>query len=340
MTSVRSAAISMLAVVILGGACTPAPSATPTQPASITVYSGRTESLVGPLIERFRSETGTQVSVKYGDTSELAALLLEEGANTPADVFFAQDAGALGSVSAAGLLANLPEDVLSAVPAALRAPGGQWVGLSGRARTVVYDSRETDPAELPQTIDGFTDPVWRGRIGWAPTNGSLQAFVTAYRKLRGEDAARSWLEGIMANEPRSYEGNTPIVQAVADDEIDVGLVNHYYALRARAEQGDAFPVRNHFVSGSDPGALVNVAGAGILAASEQPDAGRRFIDFLLSADSQRFFAQETFEYPLVAGVEGPAGVPPLASLQVPEIDLSELADLQGTLRLMQEVGAL
>lgn len=309
-------------------------------PTSITVYSGRSEELVGPLIERFESETGIRAEVRYGDTAELAALLLEEGANTPADVYLAQDAGALGAVAAAGQLRPLPEDLLARVPAAMRSVESQWVGISGRARVVVYDSREIEADQLPASIHGFADPVWRGRLGWAPTNGSFQAFVTALRVIEGEEAARAWLEGIQANEPRRYDGNALIVQAVADGEIDAGFVNHYYLLQATAEQGEAFPVRNHFLSGSDPGALINVAGAGILTSSDAEASARRFIEFLLHPDSQRYFAQETFEYPLVAGIDGPAGAPALDQIQTPNIDLSDLSDLQGTLSLLNATGVL
>jgi iron(III) transport system substrate-binding protein len=160
------------------------------------------------------------------------------------------------------------------------------------------------------------------------------------RVLEGDDAARSWLEGLVANEPREYEGNTQIVQGVADGEIDAGFVNHYYLLRFIAEQGDRFPVRNHFLTGTDPGALINVAGAGILSSSEAEASARRFIEFLLDPDSQRYFAEETFEYPLIAGVDGPAGAPPLDQIQTPNIDLSDLSDLQGTLSLLNETGVL
>jgi iron(III) transport system substrate-binding protein len=309
-------------------------------PQSITVYSGRSEELVGPLIERFETSTGVNVDVRYGDTAELASTILEEGANSPADVYFAQDAGALGAVAQAGLLDALPPTTLERVPAAFRSPQGHWVGVSGRARVVVYDSRELSEADLPDSILDFTDPAWRGRLGWAPTNGSFQAFVTALRVLEGEDAARDWLEGIVANEPRAYEGNTQIVQAVADGEIDAGFVNHYYLMRFLSEQGESFPARNYFMPGSDPGSLVNVAGAGILASSDAKDAARRFVEFLLNDESQAYFAEETFEYPLVTGVAGPAGMPALADIQTPEIDLSDLSDLQGTLRLLNETGVL
>ena len=330
------AALLTLAVALTGvlAACTAAP------PTGITVYSGRSEELVGPLIERFRSQTGVPVEVRYADTAELASLILEEGANTPADVYFAQDAGALGAVAAAGQLRALPAELLNRVPERFRSPDGQWVGVSGRARVVAFDTRDITADQMPASIDAFTSPEWRGRIGWAPTNGSFQAFVTAYRLLKGDDAARAWLEGIQANEPRTYEGNTQIVQGIADGEIDVGFVNHYYLLRFLAEHGEAFPVRNHFLGASDPGALVNVAGAGILASTDAESSARGFIEFMLNNQSQAYFATETYEYPLVSGVAGPEGLPALDQIQSPALDLSDLADLQATLAMLNETGVL
>jgi iron(III) transport system substrate-binding protein len=307
---------------------------------SITVYSGRSEELVGPLIERFESETGINVEVRYGDTAELASTILEEGANSPADVYFAQDAGALGAVAESGLLQQLPAELLDKVQERFRSPDGEWIGLSGRARVIVYDSRELAESDLPDSILDFTDPAWKGRLGWSPTNGSFQAFVTALRVLEGEEVARQWLEGIVANEPRVYEGNIPIVQAVAAGEIDAGFVNHYYLHRFLAEQGEDFPARNYFLPGADPGSLVNAAGAAILASTDAQENAERFVEFLLSDESQTFFAEETFEYPLVDGIAGPAGTPPLSDIQTPDIDLSNLSDLQGTLRLLSETGAL
>jgi iron(III) transport system substrate-binding protein len=307
---------------------------------TITVYSGRSEELVGPLLERFRDETGVTVQVRYGDTAELAVLLTEEGAASHADVYFAQDGGALGAVAQAGLLANLPASILERVPAAFRSPAGEWVGISGRARVVAYDTSDLGAADLPQSIDELTDEQWRGRIGWAPTNGSFQAFVTALRLMRGDDGARAWLQAMLANEPVRYDGNSQIVQAIADGEIDLGLVNHYYALRQIAEQGEGFPVRNHFLAADDQGSLINIAGAGMLASSDNPAAAQRLIEWLLGEGAQAYFAQSTFEYPLVEGVNGPPQVPPLAELQHPDIDLSDLSDLEGTLDLLREVGVL
>jgi iron(III) transport system substrate-binding protein len=320
-----------------------APSAAPSASAlsgTLTIYSGRSESLVGPLVDRFRSESGLDVQVKYASTSELAATILEEGDASPADVFFAQDGGALGALAAEGRLVPLPDSTLDLVDSRFRSPERLWVGVSGRARVVVYDTRVLSEDNLPSTILDYTDPSWKGKIGWAPTNGSFQAFITAFRVLEGDEAAKAWLEGIQANEPKVFDGNDAVLAAVAAGEVQVGFINHYYLMGQLAEQGDDFPVRNHFLPDGDVGALVNVAGAGILTTSSNPAAAQAFVDYLLTDESQTYFAEETYEYPLVAGIDADPRLVPLSEIASPDVDLSDLADLEGTLRLIQEAGVL
>jgi iron(III) transport system substrate-binding protein len=310
----------------------------------LVIYSGRSESLVGPLIERFEAETGIDVDVRYGSTSEMAGVLLEEGDASPADVFYTQDPGGLGAVQAAGLLAALPEETLARTPARFRASDGTWAGVSGRARVAVYDTGAIpDPAaELPADIYDFIDPAWDGRIGWAPTNGSFQAMVTAMRQMWGEEKTRAWLEGMQANNPRVYDGNSPIVEAVANGEVEVGLVNHYYLYRFLAEQGESFGARNYFLPGGGPGSLLMVSGAGVLAGADNGDNARRFVDYLLSPAAQEYFVTETAEYPVVDGIDIPASLPPLEELDAiaPDIALADLADLQGTQDLLIELGII
>ena len=341
------AAVS-LALAACGAPATDPATGDPTSPATshdgrvegpVTVYSGRSEELVGPLLEQFTEATGVVVEARYGDTAEMANLILTEGEDSPADVFFAQDAGALGAVAREGLLADLPGEVLDRVDARFRSPDGAWVGVSGRARVVAYNTDALTEADLPDTIFGYTDPEWSGRIGWAPTNGSFQAFVTALRVIEGEDRAREWLEGIQANDPKVYEGNNPALDAVIAGEVDVAFINHYYLMQRLVEDPDA-TAANHFLTDGDPGALVNVAGAGILNTSDQPDAARQLVEFLLSEEAQAYFASETKEYPLLEGVEPDADLPPLSEIGTPDIDLSDLSDLEGTLELLQEVGVL
>jgi len=309
------------------------------QPAAVTVYSGRSRELVGPLLDRFTASTGIQVRVRYGETAELAATIMEEGPNSPADVYFAQDAGALGALSFARRLRPLPQEVLSRVDPRFRSTDGTWVGVSGRARVVVYNTRRLSPRDLPTSIAGFTQPKWRGRIGWAPTNGSFQAHVTALRLLWGNERTRQWLLGIKANGARAYRNNTAIVAAIGAGEIDVGFVNHYYLFAFLKERGEAFPARNYYFPGTDAGNLINVAGAGIVDTSRNP-AAQRLVEFLLSTDAQRYFASETFEYPLVSGVPVNPLLLPLAQIKNPKVDLNHLQALEETLKLLRETGIL
>lgn len=304
---------------------------------SVTVYSGREEELVGPILARFEKGAGIDVNVKYGSTAELAALLAEEGDRSRADLFFAQDAGALGAIAKKGLFSELPSEVLSRVPEQFRSQASEWVGITGRARTVVFNEDELSESDLPSSILAFSDPKWKDRIGWAPTNGSFQAFVTALRKIRGDAEARQWLEDLKANNAKTYPANVPIVQAVANGEIDVGFVNHYYAVQLRKDNPN-LKARNYFFRNGDPGGLVNVSGAGILRSSEHKDNAQKLLEYLLSAEGQRYWASQEFEYPLVPSVDPAAGLPPLSELNPPDVQLSELDDLEGTLKMLQEVG--
>ncbi len=304
----------------------------------LVIYSGRSESLVGPVIDQFEELTGIEVQVNFGSTGPLAATLLEEGSNTPADVFFAQDPGGLGSVI--DMLDVIPSDVTSVVPEWARSPENRWVGISGRARVLVYSTDSLTEDELPNSIAELTDPKWKGKLGWAPSNSSFQAMVTGMRQLWGEEETREWLEGIMANEPRVYPRNTPQVAAAAAGEIEIGLVNHYYLHRFLAEEGDGFKARNWFTPAADPGSVVLVAGAGILSASDSKETAVRFLEFMLSEVGQQYFATQTHEYPLIEGVVPDRGLPPLDSITKPSVDLSTLGDLENTQKLLREVGAL
>lgn len=305
---------------------------------TLTIYSGRSEELVGPIIDQFAGATGIEVRVRYGSTSELAATILEEGRNSPADVFYAQDPGGLGAV--AHLLAGIPETILSRVEPRFRSPEAKWVGISGRARVVVYNTDSLNESDLPDDIWDFTDPEWRGRIGWAPTNASFQAMVTAMRVLWGAEKTEQWILGIQANEPKFYPKNTPIVAAVGAGEIDVGLVNHYYLFRFVAEEGESFSARNYHPRTGGPGAVILTAGAGILETSDNKGAAERFLEFMLSPVAQQYFAGQTFEYPVVEGVTIHRLLKPLAGINSPDIDMADMIDLKGTLDLLRETGVL
>lgn len=308
--------------------------------ARLVVYSGRSETLVGPLIEQFKAESGIEVEVRYGDTAELAATLLEEGENSPADIFFAQEPGGLGVVADAGLLAELPQTILSLVDERFVDPNRAWVGVSGRARVIAYNTELLSTDDLPNDMWGFTEPKWKGKIGLPPTNASFQTMVTAMRQEWGQQETRRWLEGIMANEPVFYEKNTPTVAAVGAGEVEVGFVNHYYLYRFLAEEGEGFPARNYFLPSGGPGSLVLVSGVGMLGSSQNQEQGLAFIEYLLAEQAQTYFSSETFEYPIASGVQPSVDLVPLDELNAISMDLSALADIQGTILLMQEVGML
>lgn len=318
------------------------PQATPTpapqDPGSLVIYSGRGESLVDPIIQQFADVTGIDVEVKYGGTASLAATLLEEGANSPADVFYAQDPGGLGAVES--LLAPLPVAILERSPEWARSPQGLWAGISGRARVLVYSPDRVPESELPADVFELTDPKWKGRIGWAPTNGSFLTMVTGMRKLWGEEKTAEWIEGMVENDAIIYPKNTPQVAAVAAGEIDIGLVNHYYLYRFISEEGEDFAARNYHPTDGGPGALVMVSGAGILSTAENRENAERFVEFLLGTVAQQFFAGQTFEYPLVEGVNINRLLTPLDEIARPDIALADLSDLEGTTAILRDLGAL
>lgn len=305
----------------------------------LVLYSGRAESLVQPVIDQFEEATGTEVSVRYGSTSQLAAQLIEEGERSPADVFFGQDAGALGALTKAELLAPLPTEVLDVVDERFRAEDGTWVGASGRARVIAYNSDALDESDVPDSVFDLTSPEWNGRVGIAPGNASFQAFVTAMRVLEGDDVARQWLDAMADNGVERFDNNVLVLDAVDEGVVDLGLINHYYWYERIAEQGeDAVTAELKFLPGDDPGSLINVAGAGVLAGSDRGDDATRFVEFLLGEQAQSYFADETKEYPLRPGIQTTEGLPPLESIDSPAIDLSDLDSLEETLRMIEEAG--
>ncbi len=306
---------------------------------TLTVYSGRSSSLVDPILQEFSTLTGIPVEVRYGSTGAMAATLLEEGNKSPADVFFAQDPGGLGVVEP--LLSKLPEEIYETAPEWARDPDGKWVGISGRARVIVYNTANLSPEDLPESIWDFTDPKWKGRIGFPPTNASFHVMVTAMRLNWGEDMTRQWLEGIMENEPKFYAKNTPTVAAAAAGEIDVGFVNHYYLHRFIAEEGEGFGARNYYTTADDAGSLVMTAGAGILESSDARAEAERFLTFLQGITAQQYFAYRTHEFPLNPSVPQSPYLPDLGEISDRfQINLGELSDVAGTQSLLQEVAAL
>jgi iron(III) transport system substrate-binding protein len=304
----------------------------------LTIYSGRTRDLVEPLLDQFSEETGTKINVRYGDSADLALLIDEEGDRSEVDVFISQSPGAVGFLDEQGVLSELDQSVLDLVDEDFRAGDGQWVGLSGRVRVLVYNTELVEESELPESVLDVTSEEFAGRVAVAPNNGSFQDFVTAMRLELGDDVATEWLEGMASNDAPTYSNNTAIVEAVSRGEVPMGLVNHYYLERALNDDPD-LPAANHFFAEGDIGSLLITTATAIIEGSEQPEDAQSLVEFLLSEEAQQYFSEETFEYPLARDVPQAESVPPLSSINTTTIDLDGLGGgLARTAELIQDSG--
>lgn len=305
-------------------------------PPVVTIYSGRGESLVGPLLSRVEAETGVKVEVQYGDTAELVTRMITEGSESPADLVFAQDSGHLGALAARDLLAPLPATVTGAVDPRFKHKGDRWVGTSGRLRVLVYDTSKLTPEDMPRRLEDLADPRWQGRLGWAPGNGSFQAHVSALRHTWGDEKTQAWLASMSALEPTRYPKNSPQVEAAATGEIAIGWVNHYYLHRY---DGASTTAANwSFPEAGDPGNVLMLAGVGVRKGSPDAAAAETVAAWLVSEPAQRYFATETFEYPTRPGVATHPDVPALTPDTLATIDQDWLADVGPTRTMLQDLG--
>lgn len=308
----------------------------------LTLYSGRGQALVGTLIDFIENlYPNFTIRPRYGSAASLVNQIETEGKNSPADVFFSVNAGALGQLAKSGRTEKLPSEVLQMVPQAYRDPKGQWVGTSGRARAVPFNTSKYSKGGIPKKIMRFPETKkFANDVGWAPRYSSFQAFVTAMRILEGRQATKRWLEGMLDLGVKQYKDEFIVAQAVADGEIHVGLTNHYYPQRVIAGRGGNVPLKTAFTQG-DAGAIFNVAGGTIVDTAADPSLAANFVRHLLSAEAQDYFARETFEYPLVPGVEPIGRLPSIDELNPPEkLDLTQLSNLEPTIDLLREVGVI
>src|SRR4051794_28399040 len=306
----------------------------------ITLYSGRIPAAIGPAVDSYEAQANRDVQVRFAETADLAATLVEEGDASPADVFFAQEPGAIAAVAEAGLLAKLPQNILEMVPARYRDPEGPGVGVPGRARVIAYNRNVVSEAELPPSPFGLTDPQWKDRVGWSPASSSMQEYVTALRARYGDERTRQWLEEMVDNGATAFPDNVTIRDAIAKGEIDVGLINHYYVAQAISEEGPDYPVAVYFPPGG-LGSLLLLTSVGVLESSDRKPEAFAFVRSLLSKDSQAFFTSSSKEYPLAKGAKpDPSLSVPIGQIPVSDSSLVDLEELQGTIELMKEAGAL
>jgi len=313
---------------------------TPEAEQTLLIYTGRKTKYAQPLFDAFTKETGIKITVKEGKTAQLANTILREGANSPADLFFAQDSSNLGALSNQGVLEVLPAETVKKVDARYAGPKADWVGTSGRARVLVYNKKMVKAEELPKSIEDLADPKWKGRLGWAPGNGSFQSHVTAMIKVLGKDKTAAWVKALKANEVQDFPKNTPIVKAVAEGKVAAGLVNHYYLYKVRLDMKEALDAENHFFADGDAGMFINVSGIALLKSSKNKAAAQKFIDWMLGEKAQAFFKDSNYEYPLAAGVSAFAELKPLDQINPVKIDLGDLDKIEETVELLEENGAL
>ncbi|TKR24448.1 extracellular solute-binding protein [Natronomonas salsuginis] len=302
----------------------------------LTVYSGRGEFLVGDLVNYIDDlYDDLDLTMRYGGSTDLVNQIINEGDGSPADVFYSVNSGALGAIADEGRAAALDEDILDMVRSEFHTD--EWIGTSGRARAVPYNTDEYSAEDIPDDIMVYPDE-FDGDLGWAPSYGSCQAFVTAMRLIEGEEATREWLQGVLDAGITEYPNEFAACEGIADGEIDAAFTNHYYIQRVIDGNPNA-SIATAFTSG-DAGAVFNVAGAAVVDTATDATLANNFVRHLLSAEAQDYFARSTFEYPLVPDVDPIGDLPSIDELDVPDIDLTQLSDLETTVDLMRDVGVL
>ena len=282
----------------------------------VTIYSGRTENLIEPVLEAFACATGHSVQVRWGSSTQLALLINEEGERTAADVFLSRSPGPVGFLESKGLLGTIDDSVLNLVGEENRSAEGSWIGFSGRKRVLVHNVDMVPAAELPASVFDLTADKWRGKVAIPGTNGSFVDWFTVFRDQYGTDVAAQWLNDMVDNGARYYPNNRSIVEATGRGEIEMGLVNHYYNYQEVAAAGDDHRAKNHDLDDDDIGSLLIITAATVLDSSENSGAANDLLAFLLTEPVQSYFTNRTFEYPLAAGVLPNAALPTLTALEI------------------------
>ena len=304
---------------------------------SLTVYSGREEEYMQPVFDAYEKKTGTDLQVRYGDSADLALLVSEEGDRSPADVFLAQSPISQSFLDQQKLLSPLPQAVLDRVPDNLRSADGDWVGIAGRQRVLIYNTDLVKESDLPKSVLELTNAKYRDKVAVAPSNASFQDFVAALDQLEGTQTTNAWLKGMADNGAKAYAKNSAIAEAVARGEIPMGLVNHYYVLEIK-EQDPSAPVAAYRFPGTDPGSLFLVATASVPKASPEKQQADDLVGFLVSDEGQELIIAGEGEYPTAKGVKAPDRAPSLTKGDYPAYDLTRQTDLKAVAEQIRESG--
>jgi iron(III) transport system substrate-binding protein len=305
------------------------------------VYSGQHEQTVQALVKDFEARTGAEVALRSGGEGELANQLLQEGNASPADVFYAENPPAISAVDAKKLLAPVDPATLGAVTQSVSSASGHWVGVTARSVALVFNTGKVTETALPASIMDLASPAWKGKLALAPSETDFQPVVTAVAKLKGVEAAASWLKGLRAN-AKIYADDEALVAAVDRGEETAGLLDHYYWFRLKDEApGGKVHSELHYFQPGDAGALITISGAGVLASTKHPGLAQAFVAYLVSEPAQRIIAaSKSWEYPLRPGVTAAAGLHQFASLTPAPLTNAELGDGSQALDLLKRVGLL
>lgn len=305
----------------------------------VTIYSGRTENLIEPVLEAFACATGISVQVRWGSSTQLALLIDEEGDRSPADIFLSRSPGPVGFLESKGLLGTINSDILNLVSNENRSTEGRWVGFSGRKRVLVYNIDLVSEAELPTSVFDLTEKKWRSKVAIPATNGSFVDWFAVFRDQYGTDIATKWLDDMVDNEARYYPNNRSIVEATGRGEIEMGLVNHYYNYQEVAVAGDDHRAKNHNLGDNDIGSLLIITAATVLDSSKNPDEANELLAYLLTAPVQSYFTNRTFEYPLAGGIRPNVALPSLTALEIGSVDFDNLGGgFEETARIIEASG--
>jgi iron(III) transport system substrate-binding protein len=309
---------------------------------TLTLYSAQHQQLVDMITQAFTKATGIEVRVHKGEAPEIANQLAQEGARSPADVYFTENSPELVLLDEKGLLAKVDKTTLAQVPSQYSAADGNWLGVLARENVLAYNPSLIAENALPRSLLDLAKPEWKGKVAIAPSDADFLPLVAAVAALTGKQSTLEWLKGLRRN-AQVFDDDEGVVAAVDRGSVATGIINSYYYYRLRTEQGaNKTDSRIYHFGNHDIGALINVSGAAVLASSKHPEAAQRFLDFLVSKSTQTMIAQSDidFEYPLVRGVAANPQLKPFETLQPPPISVGKLGDDQNSAQLLREAGLL
>jgi iron(III) transport system substrate-binding protein len=311
--------------------------------ASITLYNGQHPETTDSLVAAFEKATGIKVNIRSGDEDVLANQIAEEGKKSPADVIYTENSQALQFLHTKGLLAAIPSSTLAKVRSRYNSPSGNWVGVSARVSVLVYNTKLLSSGQLPTSVMDLANPKWSGKLGLAPSETDFQPIITSVVHSYGQTAALRWLEGLKKNAAsHTYPDNETLVAAVNNGQVAVGIINHYYWYRLRYEMGHSGMHSSiAYFAPHDPGYVIDVSGAGVLASSNHKSEAQRFVAFLVSKPGQEIIAHsQSYEYPLGSGVVTAQPLRPFSQLQPTPLTIAELGDGATAVALLHEAQLL